>query len=745
MLRKNKSFLFFKTGLLLFFLVFIINKSYSENKSFYLWPMKIFNGLSGTFQEYRGGHFHGGLDIKTFKKTGYPVYALTDGEVYKIRVVRRGGGRGIYFKHKDGNISIFYHLERYEPRLENILKKVQKVKGKKYIGNYYLKKKIKYKRGDILALSGETGVGFPHLHFELRDNKYYAINPFPFLKYPGKDDKLPIFKTVFFKPIKDATINGKRDKVSSKFYKKKYGHYELSKPVVFTGSFDLTVNTYDINDSGHRVAPYRIIAYIDGNPYFEIINDRFKRDDNNQLGFAFDLFHTNSSNYFYNIYFQKGFELERRKINFSQVYKELSFGNHSLKIKTVDYFNNYSVGIIPFIKMKKPEINLNKIILEKDSIVLDIKKIDCKGSDGLEIILADERLKTLYKGILNTENEIVDRKLRLKAHDDLSKFLIFKVIKKGMVIINKKYSLSDDEWKENIDVDFDTFVNRDNIYLKIKNERLTAENLNLEIIQGRDRYGVFAKNDANGISFILEPVNMTTDVRLIFSLKKGDFVYSKIQKYLKIIPLKSGEYQSFKWDEFEAEFAVNTVKEKRLLLVKKVYHKSYFPVLSQEFDLSPYCFPFLDTVNYKIKKKVDHPKQVGIFKYNHFRKKWGSVYTRYNNKTKTFSVRIRSSGTFALMRDIFSPKIKFYKPKRIRREKLNFLTVILTDRGKGINHLSIKIKLNGKIIKDEFDPDRSSVRITELNHLKSGKNILTVKVSDYAGNTAEREYKFYLY
>ena len=231
---------------------------------------------------------------------------------------------------------------------------------------------------------------------------------------------------------------------------------------------------------------------------------------------------------------------------------------------------------------------------------------------------------------------------------------------------------------------------------------------------------------------------------LNFSLKKGGVIYSKISKILRIIPLKNGESQRFAIDEFRAEFAKKSVREPRILLVKKVFYKSDFPILSQQFDLSPYNFPFLDVVNYKIKKNVIKPFQVSIFKYNHFRRRWRAVYSKYDKRQKTFSVKVRSSGTFALMRDIFFPEIKFHKPKKRLKKTVNFLMLILTDRGKGINDNTIRIKLNGKTIKEEFDPDWKRVRIKDLSALKRGKNILKIKVKDYARNETKKKFIFYL-
>ncbi len=103
----------------------------------YRWPLDINNGYSSSFQEFRSNHFHAGMDFRTFQKTGYPVYAIADGHIYKIRMVKRGSGRGLYLKHDDGNSSIYFHLDKFEKNLEDLLTQVQRLKGKKYFSRIY--------------------------------------------------------------------------------------------------------------------------------------------------------------------------------------------------------------------------------------------------------------------------------------------------------------------------------------------------------------------------------------------------------------------------------------------------------------------------------------------------------------------------------------------------------------------------------------------------------------------------------
>ena len=59
-------------------------------------------GLSATFAEIRPNHLHAGLDIRTGRATGKPVYAVADGYVCGVRISPWGGGKMLYVKHSNG-------------------------------------------------------------------------------------------------------------------------------------------------------------------------------------------------------------------------------------------------------------------------------------------------------------------------------------------------------------------------------------------------------------------------------------------------------------------------------------------------------------------------------------------------------------------------------------------------------------------------------------------------------------------
>ena len=62
----------------------------------YRWPIDGSRHLSGTFGETRSTHFHSGLDIKTWGREGYPVYASEKGYISRMAISARGYGKVLY-------------------------------------------------------------------------------------------------------------------------------------------------------------------------------------------------------------------------------------------------------------------------------------------------------------------------------------------------------------------------------------------------------------------------------------------------------------------------------------------------------------------------------------------------------------------------------------------------------------------------------------------------------------------------
>ncbi|MDQ1353520.1 MAG: Peptidoglycan DD-metalloendopeptidase family protein, partial [Acidobacteriota bacterium] len=686
------------------------------------------------------------IDLRTFQTTGHPVYAIADGCIVRLRMVKTGSGKSLYLKHADGNTSVYFHLDRFEKNLETLVKQVQQSKGVKYFGDFYPQEPLCYKQGQVIAYSGETGYGFPHLHLEIKDPGQFSLNPFQFLELPSRDKNTPVLKGVFLRNRGASPINGEIGEFYFPFKRDKYNHYTAPRPLIITGPFDLVLNTRDITDSRRYAAPYEISAAIDEHDYFDLKFDRFSWDDNNQLGFVYDMLYSNASAFYYNLFSQEGFSLESKNIPLQGVIDSLDYGPHKLKIQVKDNYDNESTGELSIYKVKKPQLELSGCSVSGNELRFRIDKLEAEAADDVTITLKDNQERTLYTSHLNQTVISQPKEFVLKGSFAGVQVICFNFIKERIPYFKQRFLLKD-QWLTSVtNIDFETFLNRDDVFIKILNPGLAPGNLRLTVAQGLDSKEVNADSSAGSIYFRFTPLNFTNKVLLNFSVYKGEEKVAEIQKPISLIYLKKGQRQEFIYEEFGAEFETRAVYEPRVLLVEEKNFHSQYPVLSKQISLSPDYFAFLDTVQFTFRKDLPNPQQVGIFKYEERLKRWSYKNTIYDSAAKTYRQTILTPGTYALLRDIFPPRVFLRKPRSQHRGALMRLDVGMTDGGKGINDDTLKVRLNGVLLDVDYDPDWRAVYIENenLKPLKIGKNVLEVEVRDYAWNKTARTFSFNL-
>lgn len=142
-------------------------------------PMDIPLFLSGNFMEPRIGHFHSGIDIKTNGVEGVPVRAVKEGFVSRIRVSAWGYGKALYVQHPDGTTTVYGHLGRFEPTINEAALRLHYGQKSFEIDQPIDPGVLPVKRGEVIAWSGNTGgSSAPHLHFEVRrTSDQHALDP----------------------------------------------------------------------------------------------------------------------------------------------------------------------------------------------------------------------------------------------------------------------------------------------------------------------------------------------------------------------------------------------------------------------------------------------------------------------------------------------------------------------------------------------------------------------------------------
>jgi hypothetical protein len=148
--------------------------------------------LAGTMGELRNTHFHSGLDIRTNNAIGFAVYASKSGYISRAAISNRGYGNVLYVTHPDGNTTVYAHLDKFVGPIAEHMLAEQYRKESFEIDIVLEKNKFPVKRGERIALSGNSGGSTgPHLHYEIRDRNNEALDPLKVAAFTEIADTYP--------------------------------------------------------------------------------------------------------------------------------------------------------------------------------------------------------------------------------------------------------------------------------------------------------------------------------------------------------------------------------------------------------------------------------------------------------------------------------------------------------------------------------------------------------------------------
>jgi peptidase M23-like protein len=255
-----------------------------------LWPTDRTPALVSTFGEYRYDHLHAGIDISTGGGTGYPVRAAAAGVVYRLKVEWRGYGRALYLRHDDGRASVYGHLERFDEAtlgLETRVGRRRAETGTPWPGDIFIDPPIAVKRGQVIAYSGESGVGLPHLHFEVRGTADDPIDPFRSGLVPPPDREPPIVESMVFTAATPETFLDGSWRQRTIPVQARGGAHEEPPGLVVDGPFLASVSAWDPAGGG-RAGLRSVSLAIDGSSCYALEVPGFRFEQYPIAGLIFD-------------------------------------------------------------------------------------------------------------------------------------------------------------------------------------------------------------------------------------------------------------------------------------------------------------------------------------------------------------------------------------------------------------------------------------------------------------------------
>ncbi|CAM1346586.1 Peptidase M23 [Tenacibaculum crassostreae] len=323
--------------------------------------------LAGTFGELRSNHFHSGVDIKTQGKEGVPIYAPADGYVSRIKVQQYGFGKALYINHPNGYTTVYGHLKRFEPTIQQYVKDIQYKKENYNTGNLFpTPDKFPVKKGQLVAYSGDTGgSGGPHLHYEIRDTKTeHIINPMHF-GLIAEDTKSPTIQKLMVYPITDdARVNNSSINSVISFKNTGNGNYVAEK-ITASGTIGFGVSVFDrLNGALNKNGIYSLEMQVNGKRVYYHDVETFSFAESKYINLLIDYKHYKK----FRNRLQKTHKVDANKLS---LYKDLinngkvqieNGANYNIEIIAKDFNHNTSKIRIPV-----QGVESNLVFKEKDT------------------------------------------------------------------------------------------------------------------------------------------------------------------------------------------------------------------------------------------------------------------------------------------------------------------------------------------------------------------------------------------
>ena len=336
----------------------------------YLWPTKEGTFITSSFGDYRRTHFHGGIDISTNHQKGYPVYASRDGHISRIRISPYGYGKMLYLRHDDGFVTTYAHLQKFNKEVDAYIKNIQK-ESRQYSHDLEIDPSLfSFRKGEVIAYTGDTGVGSAHLHFEVRDAGMNLVNPFLFPAIAARlEDRVkPTIHALAFSPIDhESLVQGKQRTWTTEVRRAGSGEYVVKGVVRLTGAVGLSVRTTDRADvMRYQTGTHRVELYLDDQQIFSSVKNRIPEFESKQIAMHYDAKLLRSrKGRFEKLYIAEGNRLplynrlpEGAGILRTPEYEE---GKHVLRVVTEDIKGNRSTLTATVLFNHPPQIALDQV------------------------------------------------------------------------------------------------------------------------------------------------------------------------------------------------------------------------------------------------------------------------------------------------------------------------------------------------------------------------------------------------
>ncbi|MEQ1733810.1 MAG: M23 family metallopeptidase [Bacteroidia bacterium] len=310
-------------------------------------PVDVPIRLVANFGELRNNHFHNGLDIRTPAGVGMKLYAIADGYISRIKVSPGSYGNALYVTHANGLVSLYAHCLKFNDTIAKYLHEEQYRLQQFDVELYPLKDELKVRKGDVIALSGNTGASQgPHLHFEIREEHTdKTLNPLLY-GFDVPDNTTPTIRALYMRALNSVSkINNGTDAVKKLNVVGKSGDFRLASPesIELTGDIGFGLDCFDTQTgSTNPNNVYSIELLIDNKRHCYSVLDTVPFEENRYINSYCDYAYKKKVGaWIQNMYLEKGNKLSVYKKHVNRgVVSFTQDGTHKATVITKDVNGN---------------------------------------------------------------------------------------------------------------------------------------------------------------------------------------------------------------------------------------------------------------------------------------------------------------------------------------------------------------------------------------------------------------------
>jgi hypothetical protein len=727
------------------------------------WPLDVPGTLLSAFGEYRYDHVHAGIDISTSGATGHRVLAAAAGVIYRLKVEWRGYGRALYIRHPDGRITVYAHLERYEDARLGLERRVthrRRESGTRYPGDILLDPPVPVSRGQVIAFSGESGVGLPHLHFEVRDGEDHPVDPLSAGLRAPRDERPPVVEELIITAADPETFvdGARRERVYP--LARREGIYQSAVPVRVTGPFVPAIIAHDAAGREGRSGVKGVRLEIDGTTIYDLAWRSFAFGQYPQAGLIYDHRYSRlgPARYAYRLIRLPGNELATgaavEAADPGQLPGSIALppGAHRIDIRVVDAAGNTSRARICLFVARPPAVT-----------ILGADARDTTGA--VRFALAPPAPTAPPSGAIaatcrapapRVEGEIWDggrqafmaigcrgdtgtclldgraggteTVVRLRASlDGVPGPWTLAPVGRGLAGVADAAATAIDTWPSFLD-------------LRVPVSLPAAPPLAVVAWPGGGRIGTFAYRDAREAGAAIAyaraaaagplgvgdgapnaPPVLLPDVRFV-DPRQG-IVY-RGPGFTIDMPAGSRFYPG--------PLAVRT---------EPIAGPDGLPAMADAVEILPdgEALDARATLAFELAVSTPEARPLGIYRWDRQRGRWAYEGGDADAAGRSIRLAFRRYGRFALLQDAAPPRILDVTPAPGARQvsRSPRFAARVEDEGEGLDADGVRFVLDGIALESEFDPDHDRSAAIDPPALSPGPHVLTVTAIDRAGNLSE--------